>query len=104
MNEAVDLMKALSLDEARKVDIDEMEWKFGGGNLFRNLDPSSKQVDSKCVDLPFSVKYFKPLVCHKCYKTKMYKCDVHSCLFGSPLILMTTPTRGMTLLLKTLPI
>jgi hypothetical protein len=40
-------MNALSLNGAsKKVDVDEMEWKLGGGSLFRNLDPSANQVGS----------------------------------------------------------
>ena len=45
LNEAADLLSALSLGgpsrNGGKIDCDEMEWKFGGGHLFRKLDPSS---------------------------------------------------------------
>lgn len=45
LNDAIDLMNALSLNgTSKKVDVDEMEWKLGGGNLFRNLDPTASQV------------------------------------------------------------
>ena len=50
LNEAADLLAALSLGgvsiskNGGKIDCDEMEWKFGGGHLFRKLDPTSDSV------------------------------------------------------------
>jgi hypothetical protein len=49
LNEAADLLSALSLGAGSKpaggkIDCDEMEWKFGGGNLFRKLAPATDQV------------------------------------------------------------
>ena len=43
------MLSALSLGDSSKtgkIDCDEMEWKFGGGHLFRKLDPTSDRLDS----------------------------------------------------------
>ena len=53
-NEAADLLAALTIGSSSasnsknggKIDCDEMEWKFGGGNLFRKLAPASDKLDS----------------------------------------------------------
>ena len=35
-----------SAESGGKIDCDEMEWKFGGGNLFRKLAPTTEELDS----------------------------------------------------------
>jgi hypothetical protein len=51
LNEAADLLAALTIGngspkKGERIDCDEMEWKFGGGHLFRKLAPPTEELDS----------------------------------------------------------